>query len=285
VNIIPIGCDNAGAYLAAFNALMLDTFDISFEHWHRQGHWTQDYTCYAIIEDDCMISNAGVYRMEMLVSSKPQTCFQIGGVATRKGRQGEGLSRKVMDYILGLHPEAAFFLCANHSVLNFYPKFGFHPLVERQPWIQYRLKLRRPGMTRLDIHKDQQKIDAYLQRRTQFSKILDCTNAAPIYWFSLLLALSNHLYEIPDCGVMLVAEQEGDILTLYDVCASEPVCFSDIAPHLAFDGVREIRFGFNPDWLGIEYQYRKYQDEDSILFVRGELQLPAEFILPMLIRT
>lgn len=285
MNIVPIGCDSAGTYLPLFNALMLDTFDISFEHWYRQGHWTQDYTCYSIIEDSCMISNVGVYRMEMLVSGKPQTCFQIGGVATRKERQGEGLNRKVLEHVLSLYPEATFFLCANQSVLNFYPRFGFRTLVERQPWMAYSSKHHRPGMARLDITKDRQKIDAYLRRRGQFSKILDCTNAAPIHWFSLLLAFSNHLYEIPNLGLMLVAKQEGDILTLYDLCAPEPVCFTDLAPHLAFDGVREIHFGFNPDWLGIECPYQEYPELDSTLFVHGDLDLTGDFILPMLIRT
>lgn len=284
MKILRIDCDSIEQYLKPLNDLMLDTFGFSFETWHQEGHWSQDYTCYSILEDGSMIANAGVYRMEMLIAGAPKTCYQIGAVATHKTRRGEGLSRHIMNFILDQHPGETFFLCANQSVLEFYPRFGFRPLQERQPWSEHCLENPRPGMVRLDIVSDRQTIDAYLQHRSVYSNHVDCSNAAPVQWFHLLTAFADHVYAIPALKTMLVAEQDGHVLNLYDVCATAPVHFIDIAPYLAFDDTREIRFGFNPDWLGIEPQCREL-DDDSTLFVRGEVNLPAAFILPMLMRT
>ena len=284
MSILHIDHRQIDTYIEPFNDLMMDTFGFSFEAWYRLKHWSADYACYAIIDDGCMVASANVYRMEMLVSSVPKTCYQIGAVATRKTRRGEGLSKRIMNAILDQHPNQAFFLCANSTVLSFYPRFGFRSVQERQPWIENQLDVCSSEMVRLNITTDREKIDAYLLRRAAFSNILDCRNAAPIQWFHLLMSFPENIYELPDLGVMLVAKQEGDQLTLYNVCTTDPIRFDDIAPHLAFRGVQKICFGFNPDWLRVKPRYRDTED-DSKLFFRGELDLASDFILPMLIRT
>ena len=274
--------DSSDEYKAQLNSLTTEVFGFSFERWHRRKVWNADYTCYSIIENGVMVANICAYRMDILIGGREQEFIQLGTVAARKARRGEGLSRKIMEFILDRHPHTPFFLCANSTVLDFYPRFGFQRVAERQPLI--RQGLDHPGVEMKNLRVDDPVVGEYLEQRAGFSRILDCTNAAPIHWFHLLNSHIDHLYEIPELGVMLVAEQSGSALTLYDVCASRPVSFAQLAPRLHFPGVDTIYFGFNSDWLNVDYQTCAYE-ADSTLFVRGEVELPREFLLPEMIKT
>jgi hypothetical protein len=46
-----------------------------------------------------------------------------------------------------------------------------------------------------------------------------------------------------------------------------------------------VQFGFNPDWLGIDYLMRDYREEDSTPLMVGNFDIPREYIVPMLIMT
>lgn len=269
---------------AAFNALMLETFGFSFEPWQRRGLWGADYTLYAIFEGEVMLSSVGVYQMDLLVNGEPQRAYQIGAVATRAGSRGQGLSRRILNHILDERPAAPFFLFANPSVLDFYPRFGFRRVQDQQPYLQMGLERLNalPGtMRRLSIESPT--VGDYLTRRACFSNMVDCANAAPLHWFHLLLDFPENIYEIPALQTLFAAEQVDSTLTLYEVWAKRPITFAGLAPHLAFPGVREIRFGFNPDWLGVDYRLTDY--EDHHFFARGDFLFPQDAIFPMLLRT
>lgn len=269
---------------AAFNALMLETFGFSFEAWHRRGLWGADYIIYAIFDGEVMLSSVGVYQMDLLVNGKPQRAYQIGAVATHPDHRGQGFSRQILSHILDERPGAPFFLFANPSVLDFYPRFGFRRIHDQQPCLQSgleRLNTLPGSMRRLSVGDPA--VGDYLSRRACFSNLVDCVNAAPVQWFHLLLEFPENLYEIPALQVMFAAGQEGSTLTLYNVWAKQPITFAGLAPYLAFPGVCEVRFGFNPDWLGVDYRLTDY--EDNLFFARGDFHFPPAALFPMLLRT
>ncbi len=297
--------DSPAEIHARLDDLLLEAFDLSLAGWRARGHWTADYTCHALVEDGEVLASAGVYRMEMLVRGEKQVWLQLGAVATRKARRGEGLSRRVLDDIFDHYsrrcPGAPFFLFANDSVLDFYPRFGFRRLRDQQPWLhdqqpwlpdfQPRLARRLDGpppgaMRRLAV--DDPAVGRYLQGRACFSALLDCANAAPLNWFHLLAEYADCIYEIPRLRTMLVARQRGDTLSLKDVVSLRPLTFAELAPCLGFRGVRAVRFGFNPDWLGVDYEMAATEEEDATpIFARGDLSLPDSvgWMLPLMIRT
>src|SRR5690606_30122657 len=67
-----------------------------------------------------------------LISGKKLKAAQIGAVSTLPEFRNKGLSRQLMNYILEAYKEKVdfFFLYANDSVLDFYPKFGFRSVKE-----------------------------------------------------------------------------------------------------------------------------------------------------------
>jgi len=303
VQIIPITHRSPANLHAALDDLLQETFGFTLAGWRALGHWTADYTCWALVEEGRALANAGVYRMEMRVSGETQAWMQIGAVATRRARRGEGLSRRILDEILARHPNTPFFLFANDSVVDFYPRFGFRRLPDHQPRLALQPRLFQPRqdcgwnspaggpgagewLAMRKLAADDPAVTRYLNGRAVFSNRLDCANAAPVNWFHLLGEYADCIYEIPALDALIVARQNGERLSLVDVVALRPLAFAELAPCLGFAGVREIRFGFNPDGLGVDYEMVETEEEDATpIFGRGEMQDEGRWMFPLMIRT
>lgn len=118
------------ALRASFNALAGQTFDgLNFETWYTNGHWTDNYCPYAVVEDGEVIANVSVNRTPILADGKVVRLFQIGTVMTKPEHRNKGLSRLLMAEIeKDLAAEAdGYYLFAHTGVLQFYPKFGYRP--------------------------------------------------------------------------------------------------------------------------------------------------------------
>ena len=118
------------ALRASFNALAEQTFDgLNFETWYTNGHWTDNYCPYAVVEDGEVIANVSVNRTPILADGKVVRLFQIGTVMTKPEHRNKGLSRLLMAEIeKDLAAEAdGYYLFAHTGVLQFYPKFGYRP--------------------------------------------------------------------------------------------------------------------------------------------------------------
>lgn len=221
-------------------------------------------------------------QLQMIINGEKRDYLQFGSVATREECRGKGLSKKLMEHIFSIYPDTPCFLHGGDSVARFYPKFGFKPIMYKQPYVE--LKLKNSGeMIKLDINNP--KVDKYLKERTQYSKVFDCTNQYAINWFHLLYGHQNNIYEIPQLDIMLVAYKRDNKLRIYDIVTSKPVSFEKIAQYLFFEGVDIIEFGFNPDWLQIDYNMREYKNEDENPFVKGDFGLEQEYMIPRTIIT
>lgn len=282
MNLVILTQNSPSALLAAFDDLLGDVFGLSLAAWRERGAWTSDYTAYALEEGGVLLANASVYRAVLRSGGRDQTAYQVGAVATRPSWRGQGLARLVMQSILDQHGGQPFFLFANDSVLDFYPRFGFNRVEDYTPCLRRSLRAARPGM--VPLAADDPSAAKILSDRAVFSDLLDCPSALPVHWFHYLYEYPGCTFYIPSLGVLLAARQEGSVLTLMDVVACEALSFDQLAPYLDFGGVEEIRFGFNPDWLDVSYDLAG-PPPDSTLFVRGDLRLPPGAIIPWAART
>jgi len=259
------------------NDLMLHCLDFSFDRFHAKGVWNDDYERYSIFDNGIMVASISVYKMKMVINGEQKEFLQIGAVATREEYRCKGLSRKIMEHILSRYPDTSAFLHGGNSVLNFYPKFGFRPFEEKQPYIKYKLD-NEGDMIRIDINDP--KVDRYLKERNQYSKVIDCINQYAINWFHILYRHQKDIYEIPQLDLMIIARQKDNVLTVYDIAAKRNLSFEEIVPHLSFKGVDLIQFAFIPDWLGVDYSMKEYKIDDSNPFVKGSFGVEGEFMIP-----
>lgn len=282
MNLVALTHHSPPALLTALDDLLGEVFGLSLAAWRTQGAWTSDYTAYALEENGVILTNASLCQVSLRSRGGVQTAYQVGAVATRPSWRGRGLARVLMQSILDRHGEQPLFLFANDSVLDFYPRFGFRRAEDYTPRLRRSLGAARSGM--VPLAEDDPAVANILRDRAVFSSLLDCPSAFSIHWFHYLYEYPGCIYQVPALGVMLAARQEGSVLTLMDVAARQPLSFDQLAPYLGFAGVEEIRFGFNPDWLGIDYDLLG-PPPDSTLFVRGNLSLPPGAIIPWAART
>lgn len=269
-------------FCGQLDGLIQETFGFSFHKWHERGLWNDDYERYSIIENGVMLSNISVYKMRMMVNGSCCDYLQLGSVATRSDQRGKGLSRSIMEHILQKYPDTPIFLHGDNSALPYYLKVGFKPFDYKQPYINCQLN---PQGVMVKLSIDDPKVDEYLRGRNQFSKILDCRNQYEINWFHLLYGLADHIYELPEIGVLMIAKQQGNTLMIFDMLTQGTVTFSQITPHLHFQGIERLEFGFNPDWLQLDYQMSPIEMDDGTPLMRGEIRTDSEFVIPALIVT
>src|ERR1700722_13018542 len=77
----------------------------------------------------CNSHSAAIAR---LFNGKERNGYQIGAVPTHADHRNRGLARLLMSKVLGEldAPDQPVILFANSSVLDFYPRFGFHRLAQ-----------------------------------------------------------------------------------------------------------------------------------------------------------
>ena len=105
---------------------------ISFRKWESEGFWIGNYIPFSIIESNNIISNVSATLMDIVISNKKYRGIQIGAVGTLLEYRNKGLSRKLMNYVLDKYKNEVdlFFLFANETVMDFYPKFEFRRVLE-----------------------------------------------------------------------------------------------------------------------------------------------------------
>ncbi|MFR5071026.1 MAG: GNAT family N-acetyltransferase [Bianqueaceae bacterium] len=111
----------------SFNGLAMKTFGLSFSEWWRRGYWTDSYIPYVFVDGGKVVANASVNLMDLMWHGQPKRYIQIGTVMTDAAYRHQGLSRTLLQEIIGdwADKSDALYLFANDTVLDFYPKFGF----------------------------------------------------------------------------------------------------------------------------------------------------------------
>lgn len=264
---------------ASFNRLAEETFGLNFEDWYQAGFWGDDYNPHSIVDCDTghVVANVSVNRMEFLADGRKQLLIQLGTVMTDKAYCGQGLSRRLMEWVLEEWEGRAdgVYLFANDTVLDFYPKFGFCKADEYQyvrPVKDDLCGRRIAGRNRvcarrvaLETVSDWQtfavKVSAY---HTQGSFAVNNLGLLMFYATSIF---KDCVYYLEELDAYVIAEVDNEALILYDIYAKGKVSPEKIAACFGKEtGKQEL--GFTPeDSAG--YDCRIYHEEDTILFVKG----------------
>ena len=270
-------------YEIMFDNLIKEVFGFSFAPWFERKLWNDRYESYSIIENKRMLANICVYKTEMTVCGKPFHALQFGGVATRTDKRGKGLSRLLIEHILTKYPDTSAFLGANPSVTDFYQRFGFRPVQTYHPYIE--VAINNENCNDVKLSPDDTTVIKAIHSRKIHSHTLDSLNTQSIQQFHLLLDYPDAIYQLPNCGAIVVAEQEGDALFVADVIVKMTIPFDTLQKELPFDGVHSVEFGFCPDWLDVNPEWKPVDMAKEPYFIRGEWNLPEKFRFPTMSET
>lgn len=275
----------------SFNRLAKRTFGIDFEAWYRQGFWDDRYGAYSFVDGSEVVSNVSVSKLDWVWGGRQLQALQIGTVMTDEAYRGRGLSRKLMEHVLAKYDGRfdVIYLFANETVLDFYPKFGFRPLLENS--FEYEIGHEgtsgdSPCLRKLDMSDDRvlRRFVRVAEERCPISRVCVVTGGETIAAWYAIYAFRDCIYEVDGYDDLLViCQQEYDVLEVYDVLAVslEGIDFSRLFRQIANPGTCKVRFHFTPDLLDLETTCVPLGDGNRLFVKSATLLDPHHFKYPV----
>jgi len=276
-------------YRDSFNQLANLVFGIHFEEWYEKGFWDDRYICYSFLRDNEVIANVSVSKMDVVIDGMNKKAIQIGTVSTHPNFRGKGLSGKLMRHVLSIYEQDCdiVFLFANRTEIDFYPKFGFEPFAESQ----YSLKFHGTPVAANNLRKlncsneeDLAFIKQMVFSRRPISQQFGVSNNQGLFMFYVLHVFSESTYYSHEDEAIIVFQQEGSTLHLYDVVSHGDVILDHLLSRIANEQTENIHFHFTPDQLTEKAQCEPIHNSDDMLFIKANFVLDknSKFFVPVL---
>jgi GNAT superfamily N-acetyltransferase len=269
----------------SFNQLASNTFGIEFESWYQNGYWTEKYQPYSFIDNSKVVANVSVNHVNLVIHSEIKQAIQIGTVMTHPDYRNRGLSRRLMEIVLDDFKQVDLvYLFANQTVLDFYPKFGFHSIEEVQFKMDYNPTTPGPfSMKRLDGTNQEDLAFIYnlVKNRKTISDKFATTSSEELLMFYCLMVFSQDLYYLEDENALVIFQIEEDCLHLYDVVSPLKINHHSILRKIATPECRKVVFHYHPDEK--ELNLNKIQFiTNNVLFIKNltNVLLPEGFKHP-----
>ena len=252
----------------SFNQLTQLTFGFDFSAWHKAGLWTDRYQPHCLVADGQVAANISVNRMDFCWEGSPLSMIQLGTVMTHPDFRGKGLSRYLMERILQVYEGTVdlIYLFANHTVLEFYPKFGFSP-VEETIFSREMPAPSKEAIRRVDAGTDFPLL-LDLVRRGKPQGVFPMAGNRELSLFHLLGPYRDSLYLLPNLDALAVAEYREDSLFLWEVFSPKELPISRVLAAFSRPGISRAILGFPPNGLG-GYALSPLPGGDDMLFVQG----------------
>lgn len=239
-------------YRASFNRLAESTFDINLEEWYQQGFWNDKYMCYSYLHNENVIANVSINKMELKYQGKEYQAIQIGTVMTHPNYRKQGLATKLINQVISKYEDQYdfFYLFANDSVLDFYPKFGFERVDESSFTIDATsLKKQFSKVKKLNPKNkmDFQLINRIVSNRMPLSTVLDVKNNEDLLMFYLLIALKDATYYVEELDAIVLFEQEETDLYVLDIISTKKLDIVDVLRYLVTKEIETIHLSFTPE--------------------------------------
>ncbi|TYR76090.1 GNAT family N-acetyltransferase [Rossellomorea vietnamensis] len=253
----------------SFNALSSQVFGIDFEKWYERGFWTGKYDPYSLVDGDKVIANVSVNKINLIIEGERKSAVQLGTVMTHKDYRGKGFSgvlmKKVLEEFRGVD---LIYLFANSTVLEYYPKFGFHAVEEQQPVMELAGKGQRVTLKKLDGQSDEDiKFIFHLAKsKMALADRFSTTDTAELLMFYCTYVFPENIYYWPEKDMIILMNIEGETLHIYDVITYKKVDLQETAARVAPPTVKKVRFHFT-----VPVSSRITTEDfrgDEVLFVR-----------------
>lgn len=251
----------------SFNILAQNTFELSFEAWHQNGYWGEDYIPYCLLKDDKVVANVSVNIIKTIWNDEKRIYIQLGTVMTDKEFRNKGLSsfliKKVLEEWSGkCH---AIYLFANDGVLDYYPKFGF----EKAEEYQYSKNInKKSGLVRklnMDIEVDKQLLLNLYKNSNPFSALPMEENEGLLMFYCSQFMKEN-IYYIKEHEAIVVAEYEDENLICYDIFCKGNCSLDEILSIMTEENTKTTILGFTPKEVK-DFKINKLHKEDTTLFI------------------
>ena len=252
-----------------------------FKTWYLKGYWADHYIPHSIIREDKIIANVSISKMKILISGKKVRGIQFGTVGTLAKYQNQGMSRLLMTHVLNKYKDSTdiFFLFANDSVLDFYPKFGFKRYHEAIFIANSTVPSPNYSARRLNIQHqaDFRLLKDLIQKRQVLTKLFGALDYDFITMWHVLNVFPKNLYYLEPEKAILIASEDRDTLHIWDIISQQPFELSPaIAKIIQTNRIKNINYYFPPDQIAFRFD-KVIPSNDSPLFIRGDFPLKHKY--------
>lgn len=252
----------------SFNALAETTFGLNFETWYQSGYWNEKYIPYSILAEDKIISNVSVNLIDCELNGQAKHYIQLGTVMTEQTHRNKGYSRMLMEEIMRDYFYCdGFFLYANDSVVDFYPKFGF----EKADEFRYRAVIhtdKENTAVTVPMTNAEEWANFLKEKNNRKSCGIIKTDTDDLLMFYLTQFMSENIYYVKEYDCYVIAETDSGTLTVYDVFASDTVDLLSVCECFGKD-IAKVEFAFTPENTDGLEKYN-YTEEDTTFFILGD---------------
>lgn len=271
------------AFRHSFNDLASSTFGIQFEEWYKRGYWNERYIPYSFVVNNKVIANVSVNELDLIINGKVKKAVQIGTVMTDHQYQNKGLSRALLQKVFEDYDKQVdlYYLFANHTVLDFYPKFGFsrrkeHLFSKTLPPKQHTKTLRK-----IHLEKDIHLLEDYSINRKPLSQVFSSLHTEGINFFHLLHVFPNDLYYDEASESILIYKVINSDIHLFDCISKRQLSLDEPIQSLSTLG-ETVYLHFTPDQPD-NYRVHSIDSVDDVLFVKttSSFELPHYFKHPV----
>lgn len=255
-----------------FFILAKKVFDLDFEPWYQNGFWTEKYCPYTFFDGEKAIANVSVNQCDFMVNGVLKHYIQLGTVMTDPSYRKLGLSRKLMEEIEKDFEGKidGFFLFANDSVLDFYPRFGFKKKkeyhFEKEVTLQGNSKLQQVPMHTKD---DFQKMQGIILKSAVNGPFM-FRNNSELDMFYLSQFMNENIFYLPEQNAYVIAEIEEDTAVIWDIFSEEKADLSKIIEGFGKE-IKKVILLFTPD-DSEGFERVEHHEDDTTLFIRGEIE-------------
>lgn len=269
----------------SFFELATNTFGLSFENWYQQGFWSERYIPFSFVDGEKIIANVSVNILELIINGEKKKAVQIGTVMTHPEYRGRGLSTSLMNKVLEEYENKydIMYLFANHTVLDFYPKFGFKAVEEHLFSMDFTpSRFEHTGIRKLNVSQadDLHLIHKFASERLPVSQRFGTDHTQGILMYYCLNVFNNDIYYLENEDAIAIYKKENNHMDVFDMINIGEVKIQDILTKIAGSDTETITFHFTPDYKGIDI---KSDISHGGLFVRtnGENFYPVHVKHPI----
>ncbi|WP_048627358.1 GNAT family N-acetyltransferase [Listeria ivanovii] len=239
-------------YRESFNSLAESTFEINLEEWYQQGFWNDKYICYSYVDKGKVIANVSINKMDLTYQGENYRALQIGTVMTHPDYRNQGLAQKLINHVISKYEAEYdfFYLFANDSVVEFYPKFGFERVEESSFTVDATSLKKQPSQIKKlnpASKSDFQLISRIVSNRASLSTVLDVRNSEDLLMFYVLIALKSAVYYLEELDTIVLFEQEETDLYVLDIISTKKVNVVEVLQRLVTKEIDTIHLSFTPE--------------------------------------
>lgn len=260
----------------SFFELALATFDIDFKPWFEIGAWDDNYRCYSYADGDQIIANVSVNLMTVHHQGQKKQAVQIGTVMTHPDYQQQGLAGKLMDHVVKHYDQrvAFIYLFANDQVLDFYPKYGFHPYDESQFTFaidqQWQPLPKNYRQLNCESASDLALLRELVFNRRPNSQRLGISNNPSLLLFYATIVFPHQLYYFEKQHTLIIGEQSDDTITIFDVVQTQKEAIIPLISQLITNETTTGQLFFTTDNQEFPIEQQLQSTTEDHLFIRSQ---------------